>query len=404
MKNGYWKKLKMSNNNHLIIATGPHGFAGASQILCQTLREFHNHDISSVFVGAQQPFLYRFQGSNKVIFKSVDLIQSNAIGDDRAIQSQDVLLIPKIASKIVEIAKLNNCSSITIWGTYLIPYGLAALLAKELLHENYPNINLWITPTGSDIWEVGEQFYDITKHILNNPQINAIITYTDQFAAEIKAKFSVNREIKTIYPILDFNRFHPVDRETKQNMRSQFGIPLDNFVISAHSNMRPVKSPQDLVYISSELAKITNGNITLLLIGPKIDIQIPEIRNFSVMQLGVIDRVEMYLWISDVELNCSWHDSFNLSLAEAMACGLPLVTTDVVGIGKEIQAGECGFLFPYESISPNGNNIKYQSAINFLLKLLNSIEIREQMGENSSLHARNVFDSEKITLNYLKLL
>ncbi len=392
----------------LIIATGPSGFPGAGQILSQNLREFSRIGIEARFVAQSMPFLYRFVDPLGVAFEEAAPVASGAIGDQRAIQSQDVLLSFSIAEKIIDVAMAlrERSVKVIIWGTYLVPFGFAALIAKDALFSYGMSADLWLTPAGSDVWQVGVQLPNVTKQLLDNPSVTHIITYTQKFANEILAKFGIAHHIETIYPMLDFSRFHPVSDEIKLAIRQELGIPMDAFVIISHSNMRPVKRPDDVISISSRVAESISRDVTLLMVGPKAETRPADPPSYlRVIRTGIVEHVERFIAASDAELNCSWHDSFNVSLAESMACGLPCVSTDVVGIGEEIAKADAGFLFPYEDLAESDRSTtRYSSAVEFLNELSRSEPLRTKLGKNASEHAAKAFAASTIMPKYMNLI
>src|SRR5258708_31517342 len=114
--NEYAKSL-LGEKQSILIATGPHGFPGASQIMCQTLREFGSRGHQVIYVGSKRPFLFNFLDPRGVEFNLVDRIEAEAIGNERAIESEDVLLIGKLADKIIYTARANIEAAriITVW-------------------------------------------------------------------------------------------------------------------------------------------------------------------------------------------------------------------------------------------------------------------------------------------------
>jgi len=398
-----------------IIATGPHRFHGAGQIMSQYLCEFSKRGCEVVYVGLKKPFLFKFTDDSGILFKCPEPISASFYQTsfknnegDKGLVSQDHLLMLNLSESIVKEAILqhNKNNRIIIWGSYLFPSAYAAFIAKKTLSFLKIKANLWITPTGSDVWEIGPQLSFITRQLLNHPQLSAIITYTPQFAKEIKERYQVNRKIETIYPIIDFERFYPLSDNKKIVGREKLGISKSSFVISSHSNMRPVKCPQDVIYIAKHAARFIDRKTTLLMIGPKISLNNEYLDGrFVVVWVGVVENVERYIQVSDVELNCSKHDSFNLSLAESMACGLTCVTTDVVGIGNEIINSNSGHLFPYEPADGNANSDipRYNSAIQFIVRLSQLETMRKEYGMRAYEHSLATFNSDKIMNKFIQI-
>lgn len=398
-----------SPSNPLIVATGPTGFAGAGQILIQTLHELSRINCETVFVGAEIPYPMKSVRRGDIDVKLVTDVQSGAIGEGRAIRSQDILLSFSLAEKIstfvLDIPPEQH-QQIVIWGTYLVPYGYAALLAKQMLKRLGLPCALWLTPTGSDIWEVGPQLYNVTRHLLFSPDVDSVFSYTESFSKEIIEKYSLNRLVESIFPMLDFERFHPVAEQARLAYRQTLGISESSFVICSHSNMRPVKHPDDVILVADAVAKELDRDVVLLMVGPEQKLEIEQTAdNLLIMWPGIVADVERFLWVSDVELNLSSHDSFNLSLAEAMACGLPCISTNIVGIATEISKSKGGFLFEYSPRMRNTSiHSRYKDLIQQMLLLAKNDDLRQEVGTNASRHAFSVFNPNRILPKYTSML
>jgi glycosyltransferase involved in cell wall biosynthesis len=334
-------------------------------------------------------------------------IRCGAIRKGGAIRSRDVLLTYRLANAIVEVAKKykDRNNKMIIWGNYLLPYASACINAKESLDQLGIQTQLWLTPTGSDIWELGPQLYYVVNNILNNQMVDHIIVYSDRFRQEIQDLFKSKNSVEVVWPSLDLDRFKPISDGERASIKGALGIPENSFVISSHSNMRSVKCPQDVVYLADYASAFIERKVYLIMVGPRPKFRMPQIKskNLSIIWCGIIKKVEDYLWASDVEINCSWHDSFNLSLAEAKACGVPCVSTDVVGIGPLIREAEAGYLFAYESASKSSET-RYEGAARYISKLSQCPTFKRRIGENAAKYAAENFCKSKNVASYLSLI
>jgi len=392
-----------------LIATGPHGFPGAGQIMSQTLREFaeDGHDVT--YVGAQRPFMFNFLEAEGVKFSILPASQGGVIREDGAIRSSDVLLVTRLAEAMVLCAKSAAApdKAVVFWASYLFPYGLAALLASSSLLQEGHSPALWLTPTGSDVWEIGPQLQRITEWLLNSPLVSAITAYTEPFSREIAERYSVTRPITTIPPGLDWRRFAALDATARATARDRLAVPSDTFVLSSHSNMRPVKRPEDVIMIANAVASRVQRRVLLLMLGPlRDDLAAGAGRGpCQVRWLGVRERVEEVIVAADVELNCSTHDSYNLSLAEAMACGLPVVSTDVVGIGPEIRSAQAGYLFSVEAPDTSATaRQQYQGAVDYLVGMCENDDQRAIVGARARQYALATFRARRTAASFRTLL
>jgi glycosyltransferase involved in cell wall biosynthesis len=89
----------------------------------------------------------------------------------------------------------------------------------------------------------------------------------------------------------------------------------------------------------------------------------------------------------DVFVLTSYYEGMSNSIMEAMAAGLPVVTTDVGGNSELVINGETGFLCP-----PNGTKELAERVLHFIK---NEREAK-QMGENGKKKIANEFSIEKM--------
>lgn len=120
----------------------------------------------------------------------------------------------------------------------------------------------------------------------------------------------------------------------------------------------------------------------------KNTIQQMELKN-HINLLGHIQWEQLARWYrhAAVFLMPSYYETFSISCAEAMACGLPVIATTAGGIPEVVQDGVTGILVP------PGNP---QSICDALVPLLSDEQRRFQMGEKGRKRALDLFEVGKI--------
>lgn len=83
---------------------------------------------------------------------------------------------------------------------------------------------------------------------------------------------------------------------------------------------------------------------------------------------------------------CSLMESFGVAAVEAMACGVPVVTSDADGFNETVKDGETGL------IAPRGN---IERIADCLYKLVKDKEERERMGMAGARHVKSLYDWDK---------
>lgn len=98
------------------------------------------------------------------------------------------------------------------------------------------------------------------------------------------------------------------------------------------------------------------------------------------------EELPRYLNSADMYVSCSFSDGTSISLLEAMACGLPVVVTDLPGNLEWVMDGENGL------VVPPGNSKKLAQRI---VELLKNKELRKKFGERNVAIAKKRADWEK---------
>ena len=119
----------------------------------------------------------------------------------------------------------------------------------------------------------------------------------------------------------------------------------------------------------------------------------------EVVAQGVVDYVGStsdvlpYLQQSEVFVLPSYREGTPRSVLEAMAVGLPIITTDVPGCRQTVSSGLNGILVAEKNVD---------SLYSAMFELINNSDLRSKMGAESLLIAKKVYDVNKVNLEILK--
>ena len=109
---------------------------------------------------------------------------------------------------------------------------------------------------------------------------------------------------------------------------------------------------------------------------------------------GHVEDIIQYYYSSDIFVLPSNYEGRARVLVEAMACGMPVITTDVSGASDVIIEGENGFIVP-------GNNSK--ALAQKIVYLLENPELRKEMGERGKRYVKENLDIKKNAYKYREL-
>ncbi|MDO8549838.1 MAG: N-acetyl-alpha-D-glucosaminyl L-malate synthase BshA [Ignavibacteria bacterium] len=246
-----------------------------------------------------------------------------------------------LASKMVEVAEYEKLDLLHVH--YAIPHAASAFLAREMLKEK-TDIKIITTLHGTDITLVGLEpsFLPLVKFSIEKSDG---VTAVSRFLKEkTLTNYDIHKDILVIPNFVDTELFKPnPDCSFRKNI-----APGGEKILIHTSNFRPVKRVTDAIQIFNIVQKEVPSKLILVGDGPDRS----ECERL-VRQLNLIDKVKFLgkqdglveiLTASDVFLIPSQSESFGLAALEAMACGLPVVSSSVGGLPELVGHNECGFI------------------------------------------------------------
>lgn len=345
-----------------IISSYYHSYAGGSKSVSRLLHYLSKNgcNVDAFFFEKPQFFTYTKSDVRLHILDSANI--NSEVVDSNLIKNYF------ITDEIIQ--EIRETTNPILFGANLFPFCNILLDAKiqtKQLYKNEPK--LIVHPVGSDVWCVGNQLKSRVKWLLENELVDSVVTYSENFITEIKEYFDIKREIHVLPPVHEKEKFFPLSKLEITERRKALGLNDDVFILHHHSSMRKIKCPEIVLEIAKNVAEIISEKCVLIMTGPFPQHEITlmnlsldctrandrfiyktELKNLTIFWTGVVSDVEYILQVSDVEINASLHDSFNLSLMEAMACAVPVVTTDAVGISKHIVKANGGVCFPVKHL------------------------------------------------------
>jgi glycosyltransferase involved in cell wall biosynthesis len=167
--------------------------------------------------------------------------------------------------------------------------------------------------------------------------------------AELEA-LGYSEERRSYLPLgVDTARFSPA--EDRAAVREKLGLPVGDFVISYVARLRPKKEHASALAAVGEA--VTLGVPAQLLVigdGPLRDSLRQTVEEMGLRKhvtfCGAVEDVPSYLRASDIGMLLSSTEGPSLAVAEAMACGLPVIATDVGGLPDTVISGQNGVLVP----------------------------------------------------------
>jgi L-malate glycosyltransferase len=227
---------------------------------------------------------------------------------------------------------------------YAIPHASAAYFARQILKKTGSDIPFITTLHGTDITLVGRDatYAPVVTFSIN--ESDAITAVSNDLRKETLRFFDIEKEITVIPNFVDIKRFHQTDK----NHFKQMLAPAGERILVHVSNFRSVKRVEDVIRVFEIVHKEIPSK--LLMIGDGPDRQKAEdlSRALGLYQdtrfLGKQEQISEILSISDLFLLPSQTESFGLSALEAMACSVPLISSNTGGLPEINIQGVTGFL------------------------------------------------------------
>jgi N-acetyl-alpha-D-glucosaminyl L-malate synthase BshA len=247
-----------------------------------------------------------------------------------------------LASKLVDVA--INAQLDIFHVHYAIPHASAAYMARQILLQKGIDVPVITTLHGTDITLVGKDptYEPVVTYSIN--QSCGVTAVSESLKQDTFAHFDIKNEIEVIPNFIDFSRF----KKTNKDHFKKAIAPNGEKILVHTSNFRKVKRVEDVIQIFCIVSKEIPSK--LLMIGDGPERQNAEVlarslcTHMDVRFLGKQEAVEELLAIADVFLMPSETESFGLAALEAMACEVPVVSSNAGGIPEVNIEGETGFL------------------------------------------------------------
>ncbi len=259
-----------------------------------------------------------------------------------------------LASKMVDVVKHEQLDLLHVH--YAIPHASAAYMARQILASEGIKIPIITTLHGTDITLVGKDpgFEPVVTFSIN--QSDGVTTVSANLAAETRDTFHISRHIEVIPNFIDLSRFR---KHAKEHFRLAI-CPAGEKLLVHTSNFRKVKRIGDVLQMFALLRKEIPAKLLLVGDGPerqKMEILSRELHlEHDVRFLGKLDAVEELLSVCDLFVMPSEKESFGLAALEAMACEVPVISSNTGGLPELVIQGKNGFMSDVGDVNDMAKN------------------------------------------------
>ena len=323
----------------------------------------------------------------------LDAFETHIVYHEVTVQSYPLFEYPPYGLALANMLShiIENESLDVLHVHYALPHTTSAFLACQILGDRGKRVPIVTTLHGTDITLVGRDpsYKRIVDFSLN--QSDGITAVSEYLKAETIRQFEIHQDVEVIPNFIDLERFARIPNPVLRHELAPEGEPLLMHV----SNFRKVKRVVILVKMMAMLLE-KGGRAKLIMVGDGPERLKAEslAKELGVLRhirfLGKQEQVEQLLSLSDVFLLPSGSETFGLAALEAMACGVPVVSTNIGGLPEVNIHGETGYLVELDDA---------EAMAEYTLKILEDDALKERLSANARERAVR-FEQSKVVQVY----
>lgn len=247
-----------------------------------------------------------------------------------------------LASRMVDVVRFEKLDILHVH--YAIPHASAAFMAKQILLTYGIYIPVVTTLHGTDITLVGRDrtFKPVVTFSINKS--DGVTAVSQNLRDNTYEFFDIENDIKVIPNFIDLTRF---SLKAKDHFKRAIA-PSGEKILVHTSNFRKVKRTEDVIKIFAQVVKTIPSKLLMVGDGEERSACEQLCRDLDVCDnvrfLGKQEAIEEILSVSDLFLMPSQSESFGLAALEAMACKVPVISSNAGGLPELNVEGVTGFL------------------------------------------------------------
>ncbi len=297
-----------------------------------------------------------------------------------------------LSSKLVDMVKLHKIDLLHVH--YAIPHAYAGYMAKQMLKSEGIKIPMVTTLHGTDITLVGNHPFYKTAVTFSINKSDVVTSVSQNLKEETYSLFDIKKDIHVIPNFIELDKIKNIAKiATNRSVMAN-----ENERIITHiSNFRKVKRIPDVIDIFYKIQQKIPSKLMMVGDGPEKE----KAENLC-NKLGISDKVIFFgnsneidkiLSFTDLFLLPSETESFGLAALEAMAWGVPVISSNTGGLPEVNFDGISGYL------SDVGNT---QEMAQNAIKILENDKTLLEFKNNATTTAKQ-FDIENIVTLYENL-
>ena len=290
-----------------------------------------------------------------------------------------------LSSKLVDMVKLHKIDLLHVH--YAIPHAYAGYMAKQMLKDQGINLPMVTTLHGTDITLVGNHPFYKTAVTFSINKSDVVTSVSQSLKDETNKLFDIHNEIIVVPNFIELNK--NLNDPHIQCYRSVMARD-DEKIVTHISNFRKVKRIPDIIKIFYKIQQKMPAKLMMVGDGPEKAAAEEQCEALGIADkvifFGNSNEVDRILSYTDLFLLPSETESFGLAALEAMACGVPVISSNAGGLAEVNFEGISGFLSNVGDVDDMAKNA---------LKILESPETLSKFKKNALAVAQK-FDIKNI--------
>ena len=292
-----------------------------------------------------------------------------------------------LSSKMAYVVKTYNIDILHVH--YAIPHAYAGYMAKQMLKREGIEVPMITTLHGTDITLVGNHptYKEAVTFSINESDV--VTSVSESLKRDTLRLFNVDKDIKDIPNFIGLQKTERVSPCKRSVMAS-----ADELIVTHISNFRKVKRVDDVVRVFYGIQQQLPAKLIMVGDGPEREIADQLCKDLGIKKkvlfLGNTSDIDRILCFTDLFLLPSESESFGLSALEAMAAGVPVVSSNAGGLSEVNEEGVSGYLCPIGDVQTMAEKAIY---------ILSDKDRLAQFKQNARKVAAR-FDEEKIIPMY----
>ncbi len=259
-----------------------------------------------------------------------------------------------LASKMVSVVKNEKLDLLHVH--YAIPHASAAYMAKQILQITWHQHSSGDHLHGTDITLVGKDpsYEPVVTFSIN--ESDGVTAVSHDLKKETLQHFNITNDIEVIPNFIDLDKF----KKQKKDHFKKAICPNGEVLIVHTSNFRKVKRIPDVINTFANIRREIPAKLLMIGDGPERNPAEKMCRELGICDdirfLGKLEAVEEVLSVADLFIMPSEKESFGLAALEAMACEVPVISTNTGGLPELNIQGVTGFLSPIGDVEDMTRN------------------------------------------------